>query len=112
MNIKTLVSKEMNLELTKLSSLVEIQVALNQMGPLKSPSLNDFNVGFFQTYWHIVGPNVSLAGPNFLNKGINYTFLVLIPKIKNLFAASDYRPISLCNVVYKLVSQTLANWLK
>lgn len=49
MNIKTLVSKEMNLELTKLSSLVEIQVALNQMGPLKSPSLNDFNVGFFQT---------------------------------------------------------------
>lgn len=116
-NVKTLVSKEINLELTKPFTLAEIQVALNQMGPLKFLGPDSFNVGFFQTCWYIVGPDVSLAALKFLNEGqmdasINYTYLVLIPKIINPSIAGDYRRISLYNVLYKLVSKTLANRLK
>ena len=54
---------------------------------------------------------------DFLNEGImllalNYTNIVLIPKVKNLEKMSDFRRISLCNVIYKIISKVLANRLK
>lgn len=57
------------------------------------------------------------AALRFLNEGvfdtgINYTFIVLIPKVKTPQIAGDYRPIMLCNMVYNLISKTLANRLK
>lgn len=53
----------------------------------------------------------------FLNGGgstvdINQTFIVLIPKAKDTVSMFDFRPISLYNVLYKIIVKTLANKMK
>ena len=64
-----------------------------------------------------MGGEVSEAILSILNSGIipdklNHTFLTLIPKIHSPRKVSDFRPISLNNVLYKIIAKVLANRLK
>ena len=44
--------------------------------------------------------------------GLNDTYICLIPKVRSPQKITEYCPISLCNVVYKIVAKVLANRLK
>lgn len=47
-----------------------------------------------------------------LPQGFNDTFLVLIPKTDNPTTLRQFRPISLCDVVYKTITKMIVNRLK
>ena len=111
------VTPEMLEELSRDYTAKEIKATLFHMGPTKAPGLDGMNTLFYQKFWHYVGTDVVAVVLNFMHSGtmssdINYTHIVLIPKIKSLEKMSDYRPISLYNVIYKIISKVLANRLK
>ena len=90
--------------------------ALKQMYPLKAPGPDGMPL-FFQHFWSTCGAVVTKMILDFLNFGIsppnfNETHITLVPKIKESQKITDYRLISLCNVVYKIASKAIANRLK
>jgi hypothetical protein len=107
----------MNRHLVAPVSMEEIHLALNQMDPLKAPGPDGFPACFFQHNWEILHKEVCDAIKYFfdtcrLDAAINTTIIALVPKNQNPKSVVDFRPISLCNVVYKILSKVLANRLK
>ncbi|GAU30590.1 hypothetical protein TSUD_392810 [Trifolium subterraneum] len=111
------VSAEDNATLVAPITKEEIRITLFQMHPDKSPGPDGFNPAFFQKFWHLCGDEVFAATKEWLERGyfpssLNETNICLIPKCDSPSSMKDYRPISLCNVLYKMVSKLLANRLK
>ena len=91
----------------------EVDEALKQMDPLKALGPDGLPPLFFQKFWPTIREEVSHAVLTCLNSGsipstINRTFITLIRKVKNPSRVSDFHPIALCNIIYKLVSKVVA----
>lgn len=115
--ISSSVTMVMNHRLVADFIVTEINLALSQMPPFKAPGPDGFTTDFYQQNWETVQDEVCSDLPLFLNYGqmddhINTTNIALIPKLKESVNVSDFQPISLCNVIYKLAAKVLANRLK
>lgn len=83
----------------------EIKNAIFHIGNDKSLGPDGFTAAFFKSHWSIVGKQVTSAIQYFFARGYmlkdwNRTFLVLLPKVDHPDNPSQFRPISLCNVLY------------
>ncbi|BFG37836.1 hypothetical protein CerSpe_241100 [Prunus speciosa] len=111
------VSPEMNHSLMQPFCSDEIKHALFQMHPSKAPGPDGMSPFFYQKYWAIFGDDVVRAVteyfrcPGAVSKN-NSTFVALIPKVREVRNMSHIRPISLCNVIYRIGAKVLANRLK
>ena len=111
------VTTEMNDKLCMEFSEEEIGNAIFQIGPLKAPGPDGFPARFFQCNWGLIKEDIVRAVKEFFSTGImpdevNDTTIVLIPKVSHPSLLSDFRPISLCNVLYKVISKCLANRIR
>ena len=111
------VTPEMNETLLAPFTGEEVWRALESIGDLKAPGADGFPAIFYKRFWYLIGDRVKEEVLAVLNggdmpRGWNDTIIVLIPKVGSPVKLKDLRPISLCNVLYKLISKVLANRLK
>lgn len=111
------VTEDMNKELVGEFTHAEVEIALNQMAPLKAPGPDGMLPIFYQHYWQSIGDDITDAVLSYLSSrkiftGLNHTYLTLIPKVKSPVKVSNFRSIPLCNILYEIISKVLANRLK
>ncbi|KAE8670535.1 hypothetical protein F3Y22_tig00112127pilonHSYRG00086 [Hibiscus syriacus] len=85
--------------------------------PFLDPTLFMTLDSFIQKQWGILGPSVCriiqrIFGGIPLERALNNTIIVLIPKRDHPKSFANFRPISLCMVIYKLISKIFVRRLK
>lgn len=95
----------------------EVKTTTFAMHPDKAPGVGGLNLSFFQAYWSIVGQDVYKFCQDFFETGelptnLNTTLVCLIPKLKHPKKVADLRPISLCNVLMRILSKIMTNRVK
>ncbi|KAI0488449.1 hypothetical protein KFK09_028280 [Dendrobium nobile] len=100
--------------LSKEFTVEEIEFVIKNLGNNIAPGSDGITYSFIKFYWNIVKEDFVNALNHFLNYGNmdynwKYTLVVLIPKVSNPLMPSNYRPISLCNLVYKIAAKVILN---
>lgn len=111
------ITQEKNEKLLEIPFEKEIKDCIHELHPLKAPGSYGFPRIFYRHYWDTVRSQViSYVQESFriehITKGMNKSFIVLIPKVKQGTEVSHFRPISLCNFTYKIISKIITVWLK
>jgi hypothetical protein len=111
------ITAEENSLLCQVPTPTKIKNVLFGMQSLKSSGSDGLPPLFYKKYWKVVGHSVIKAVHNFFISGkmlkeVNHSYIVLIPKVLNPSNINHYRPISLCNTIYKVISKLLVDRLR
>lgn len=95
----------------------EVKKALLGIGDMKAPGPDGLHAIFYKCFWPMLEDDLIAEVLEALNSGKvpagwNETVIVLIPENDDPKKVTEYRPISLCNVIYMIISKLLANRLK
>jgi len=95
----------------------ELKEVLGSFQKDKSPGPDGWSVEFFLDLFEVLGQDLIQVVEDSRSSGripasFNATFIALIPKVDNPTSLNEFRPISLCNCIYKIVSKVIARRLK
>eukprot|EP00253_Pinus_taeda_P001849 PITA_01849 len=115
--IEKKISDWQNRELDQDVSEEEIKLAAFGMQQDKAPGRDGFTVAFYRNHWDTIKKDYIRMVKNVFQKhkmgdNTKSSHLAFIPKDLNPLSFDRFRPISLCNVSYKIVTKILANRLK
>ncbi|KAL5571536.1 hypothetical protein UlMin_021133 [Ulmus minor] len=111
------ISEEQNVRLVAIPDHEEIRRVVFNMGNFKAPGPDGMTSLFYKSYWQTVGGDVIALVQDFFRSNrflpeLNYSNIVLIPKTDKPTSMNHYRPISVCNLVYKVIAKLLADRIK
>jgi len=95
----------------------EVVSAVKSMGRFKAPGPDGYQPVFYQQCWETVGPSVTRFVLEFFETGVlpastNDALLVLIAKVAKPERIQQFRPVSLCNVLFKIITKMMVTRLK
>ena len=97
-------------------SCTEIKGVVFSMSPDSAPGPDGFTGHFFQACWDFIENDICSAVKAFfcghlLPRGFTSSLVALVPKVDTPKTCADFRPISLCNFFYKIISRLLSDRL-
>jgi len=106
-----------HLYVTSTPTVQELHAIIKKMRSNASPGPDGLNAGFYKAVWEWISTDIhklvsDFYSTAFLNQDITQTYITLIPKKMQPTVPQDFRPISLCNVIYRLIAKSLADRLK
>ena len=95
----------------------EILWNLRELPPLKAPGPDGYHALFFQQNWSSLGLSIIQVIQEIFEQltippNWGLTNLVLIPKVAHPELITQFHPVSLCNTLYKFLSQIIVQRLK
>ncbi|KAL0294211.1 UNVERIFIED_CONTAM: Retrovirus-related Pol polyprotein from type-2 retrotransposable element R2DM [Sesamum radiatum] len=95
----------------------EVKQAVFDIDESKAPGPDGYSAGFFKAAWPVIGGEVTQAIRDFFQTGrllkqVNTTLISLIPKVSNPAVVAEFRPISCCNVLYKVITKILVQRMR
>ncbi|XP_042969044.1 uncharacterized protein LOC122301721 [Carya illinoinensis] len=115
--ITSIITEDDNRFLYRVPDLMEVKETLWSIPQDSSPGPDGFSASFFHHAWDIIKEDLLMLAIEFfegkpLTTFFGATNIVLIPKVDDPRGFSQFRPISLCSVVYKILSKVLVNRLE
>jgi len=95
----------------------ELEETLKWFKKEKRSGPNGWTIEFYISFYELLSHDLLRIVEEYkvsrsLYNAINSTFITLIPKSDSPSSFDDYHPISLCNVLYKIISKIIANRLR